>query len=184
MIIGYSRLWGGEQSLEPQRRTLRAAGCEIIYEDRDVSASAHAPPGLDEAMSVARTGDTLVVCGLDRIARSLPHLFELIDHLRENRIGFHALDEDITTTGEGAAFYLHILEALAAFDHKTRSHSTRSGMAAAGRRGRTIGRPRKLTAAQITEARASLDAGASPHAVARQFGVHVRTLLRTLGAPE
>ena len=73
--------------------------------------------------------------------------------------GFCSLQEQIDTTSAGGRFYLHILAALAEFEREMISERTRAGMAAAQRNGKRLGRPPKLTAAQLDPVRALFGSG-------------------------
>ena len=181
MNIGYARVSTEEQNLDLQRQALEAAGCEKIHEDHGVSGAAIERPGLTRALAAAQSGDVLVVWKLDHLGRSLPHLVEVINGLREAGVGFRSLQEQIDTTSAGGRFYLHILAALAEFEREMISERTRAGMASARRRGKHIGRPRKLSAQQVTHARELIDSGLETRAaVAALFGVDVATLRRAL----
>ncbi len=123
----------------------------------------------------------LVVWKLDRLGRSLPHLIEAMNSLREAGIGFCSLQEQIDTTNAGGRFYFHMLAALAEFERELISERTRAGMAAARRRGKHVGRPRKLSAQKVTHARELIDSRLETRAaVAALFGVNVATLRRAL----
>ncbi len=181
MKIGYARVSTEEQNLDLQRQALQAVGCETIFEDHGVSGSAKERPGLAKALAKAASGDMLVVWKLDRLGRSLPHLIEAMDGLREAGIGFCSLQEQIDTTSAGGRFYFHMLAALAEFERELISERTRAGMAAAKRNGKHIGRPRKLTPHQVTHARELIKSGMETRAaVAALFGVNVATLRRAL----
>ena len=181
MKIGYARVSTEEQNLDLQLQALKAAGCDAIYEDHGISGSAAERPGLADARARAKPGDVLVVWRLDRLGRSLPHLIEAMNSLREAGIGFCSLQEQIDTTNAGGRFYFHMLAALAEFERELISERTRAGMAAARRRGKHIGRPRKLTAQQVTHARELLRSGKETRgSVAALFKVDVATLRRAL----
>jgi len=181
MNIGYARVSTEEQNLELQLHALSGAGCDSIYEDHGVSGAAFNRPGLREALARIERGDVLVVWKLDRLGRSLPHLVEVINSLRRRGVGFRSLQEQIDTTSAGGRFYLHILAALAEFERELISERTRAGMASARRRGKHIGRPRKLTPYQVDHARTLIDSGQETRAaMAELFGVDVATLRRAL----
>ena len=183
MKIGYARVSTEEQNLDLQRQALEAAGCDVIYEDHGVSGAAIERPGLAEARARAKPGDVLVVWRLDRLGRSLPHLIEAMNSLREAGIGFCSLQEQIDTTNAGGRFYFHMLAALAEFERELISERTRAGMAAARRRGKHVGRPRKLSVQQVTHARELLKSGKETRgSVAALFKVDVATLRRALRA--
>lgn len=178
---GYARVSTEEQNLDLQIQALDAADCETIYENHGVSGSAVERPGLTRALATAQSGDVLVVWKLDRLGRSLPHLVEVINGLREAGIGFRSLQEQIDTTSAGGRFYFHMLAALAEFEREMISERTKAGMASARRRGKHIGRPRKLSAQQVAHARELIDSGKETRAAAAAlFGVDAATLRRAL----
>src|SRR5689334_18321537 len=143
MNIGYARISTGEQLLDLQRDALTAAGCESIFTDTLTGARA-SRPGLDEALSYIRKGDTLVVWRLDRLGRSLKHLIETVAALEEQGIGFKSLTEQIDTTTSGGKLIFHVFGALAEFERDLIQERTQAGLRAARARGRVGGRPKKL----------------------------------------
>ena len=152
-----------------------------MYEDHGVSGAAVIRPGLTDALADAVKGDVLVVWRLDRLGRSLPHLVEVINGLRDAGIGFRSLQEQIDTTSAGGRFYLHILAALAEFERELISERTRAGMEAARRNGKHIGRPLKLTPQQVAMARHMIESKKETRrAVAARFDVSVATLRQAL----
>jgi DNA invertase Pin-like site-specific DNA recombinase len=180
MRIGYARVSTDEQNLRLQLDALRAAGCERIYRDDGISAVARERPGLRRALKRVRDGDVLVVWKLDRLGRSLAHLIEVIGLLDGNGVGFSSLSESIDTTTPGGRLIFHVMGALAEFERELIAERTRAGMSAAKRAGVRLGRPPKLTAAQIEKARARIDAGETAAAVAATLQVNLTTLLRAL----
>src|SRR5580658_9130417 len=97
MKVGYARVSTQDQNLELQHDALRQAGCDRIFEDK-VSGSKAERPGLLEAISVMRPGDTLVVWKLSRLGRSLKHLLETVQFLSDKGIGLKSLHENLDTT--------------------------------------------------------------------------------------
>ena len=93
----YARVSTHDQTLALQQDALTQAGCERLFTDTASGAKADRP-GLEEALSHIRSGDTLVVRKLDRPGRSLLHLIETITRLQERGIGFKSLTEQIDTT--------------------------------------------------------------------------------------
>src|SRR3954462_15589167 len=106
MQIGYARVSTGEQTLDLQQDALSAAGCDSIYTDV-ISGTKESRPGLDEALSYIRKGDTLVVWRLDRLGRSLRHLIETVADLHARGVGFRSLTEQIDTTTSGGKLIFH-----------------------------------------------------------------------------
>lgn len=143
MLIGYARVSTHDQNLNLQRDALKKEGCKRIYTDK-ITGKTLNRDGLDKALDVLREGDTLVVWRLDRLARSLKHLIELITNLEERKIGFKSITESIDTTTSGGKLVFHIFGALAEFERNLISERTRAGLAAARARGKRGGRSKAL----------------------------------------
>jgi DNA invertase Pin-like site-specific DNA recombinase len=143
MKIGNARVSTHEQNLSLQKDASKQAGCEKIFHDQ-VSGAKAERPGLQEAKSYVREGDTLVVWRLDRLGRSLKHLIETVSALEERGVGFQSLQESIDTTTSGGRLVFHIFGALAEFERNLIRERTRAGLAAARAPGRRGGRPRAL----------------------------------------
>jgi len=182
MKIGYARVSTDDQKLDLQRTALEAAGCERVFEDLGISGADFTRPGLAAALAALGPGDVLAVWKLDRLGRSLGQLITMIDRLGKSGAGFQSLSEAIDTTTAGGRLVFHVMGALAEFERSLIGERTKAGMQAAKRRGKAVGRPRKLTAHQIDHARALLTTGKETRAgVAELFGVDVATLRRALG---
>src|SRR4051812_7058295 len=148
MLIGYARISTDDQNLDLQRDALTKAGCEQIYTDR-VSGTKASRPGLTQALSHLRSGDTLVVWRLDRLGRSLRHLIDTVTDLQEKGVGFKSLTESIDTTTSGGRLVFNIFGALAEFEREIIRERTNAGLSAARARGRSGGRPKALTDRQV-----------------------------------
>src|ERR687886_70961 len=144
MLIGYARVSTDDQNLDLQRDALHKAGCELIFDDT-VSGTKARRPGLEQALSHLRPGDTLVVWRLDRLGRSLRHLIDTVTALAERGVGFRSLTESIDTTTSGGKLVFHIFGALAEFERELIRERAKAGLAAARARGRIGGRPKSLT---------------------------------------
>jgi DNA invertase Pin-like site-specific DNA recombinase len=99
MIIGYARVSTDDQNLDLQRDALKAAGCDIVFEDAGISGSVERRPGLDKAMAAINEGDALVTWRLDRLGRSLPHLIELVTTLKVRGAEFVSLNPAYSPAG-------------------------------------------------------------------------------------
>ena len=140
MLIGYARVSTQDQTLDLQTDALTRAGCEKLFTDTASGAKSERP-GLQEALSHLRPGDTLVVWRLDRLGRTLKHLIATIADLSEQGIGFKSLQENIDTTTSGGKLIFHIFGALAEFEREVIRERTNAGLQAARARGRLGGRP-------------------------------------------
>src|SRR5438105_2977285 len=90
-------------------------------------------PALQEALAFARSGDTLIVWKLDRLARSMKQLIETIEELRQRGIGFRSLTEALDTTTAQGRLVFHMFGALAEFERSLIRERTQAGLAAARR---------------------------------------------------
>jgi len=143
MLIGYARVSTHDQNLDLQQDSLYAAGCEKIFVD-ELSGAKAARPGLQQAMDSLREGDVLMVWRLDRLGRSLRNLLELVEKLKERKVGFRSLQESMDTSTSGGNLIFQVFGALAEFERNIIRDRTNAGLAAARARGRTGGRPKKL----------------------------------------
>ena len=152
MLIGYVRVSTADdrQSTYLQCDALAAAGVDArhIYEDR-VSGARDDRPGLKECLSFLKPGDILIVWKLDRLGRSLSHLIDIVTGLRDRGIGFRSLTESIDTTTAMGEFLFHVFGAMAQYERSLFRERVMAGLAAAKRRGKQGGRPRRMTCCLI-----------------------------------
>ena len=143
-VVGYARVSTGGQDLKLQLDALKAAGVTKadIFTDK-VSGSTTARPGLDRCLQALQSGDTLLVWRLDRLGRSLRHLVDLVENLRQRGVGFKSIrDGAVDTTSASGKLDFHIFTALAEFERDLIRERTKAGLAAARARGSNGGRPR------------------------------------------
>lgn len=181
MQIGYARVSTDDQQLELQIDALEKAGCEQIFTDKISGTSANRP-GLDNALSHIRQGDTLTVWKLDRLGRSVKGLVDLVAELEQQKIHFVSLTDGINTNTTAGRFFFHVMASLAQMERELIAERTRAGLKAARKLGRVGGRKRQMTESKIASAKKLLDAGAAPKDVAHDLGVSVPTLYRWLPA--
>ena len=180
--IGYARVSTLDQNLALQQDALKEAGCEKIFVEQ-MSGAVTDRPALCEALEYARSGDTLVVWKLDRLARSMKQLIETIEKLRSRGIGFRSVTEAIDTTTAQGVLVFHMFSALAEFERALIRERTRAGLAAAKRAGRTGGRPPKMTEDDLDIARTLLaNSDITVADIASRLGVSPATLYRYLPA--
>jgi DNA invertase Pin-like site-specific DNA recombinase len=183
MLIGYARVSTYEQTLNLQKDALENAGCTKIFTDTASGAQAERK-GLDEALNYVRKGDTLVVWRLDRLGRSLPHLISTMSDLEERGIGFKSLTENIDTTNSGGKLIFHIFGALAEFERNLIRERTQAGLTAAKDRGRKGGRPKALSAKQLSIARDLYEKRHTIAEICRMLKISRATLYRSIKTEE
>ena len=108
MLIGYARISTYDQTLSPQKDALEKAGCEKIFTDR-VSGTKAARKGLEEAFSHLRRGDTLVVTRIDRLARSIKDLQDIVYLLKARGVTLRATEQPINTQSAAGKAFLDML---------------------------------------------------------------------------
>jgi DNA invertase Pin-like site-specific DNA recombinase len=179
--IGYARVSTSDQDTALQLDTLRKAGCEKLFEDK-VSGVGADRPGLAEAISYVREGDTLTVWKLDRLGRSMEHLIQIITELEAKGVGFRSITENIDTTTPGGRLVFHLFGALAQFERDLIRERTRAGLQAAGERRRRGGRQAVATPEKLAKARQNLAAGLNVREAAARVKIGKTALYDTLKA--
>ena len=179
--IGYARVSTDDQNLALQLDALKKSECERVFTDK-ASGARLARPGLDEALSHLRAGDTLVVWKLDRLGRSVKGLVDLVNTLEAREVHFRSLTDGIDTKTPAGRFFFHIMASLAQMERELIVERTRAGLAVARKLGRIGGRKRQMTDSKIKAARRLLAGGTPPRDVAKDLGISVPTLYRWLPA--
>ena len=181
MKLGYARVSTSEQNLDLQIRALKRAGCAEIFRDEGVSAVAPERPQFTAALASLRPGDTLVIWKMDRAFRSLIHALHVLEELEQRGVEFQSLTDQIDTATAMGRFVYQVTNAFSELERAIISERTRAGMAAARERGVTLGRPPKLTEAQIERAHRELEHGRKTITrLARELNVAPITLSRAL----
>jgi DNA invertase Pin-like site-specific DNA recombinase len=141
-FIGYARVSTNRQELKLQTDALLKAGVpkKLIFVDK-ASGSKSARPGLDKCLAELKDGDTLLVWRLDRLGRSVRHLIDLVEELRQRGVGFKSIcDGAIDTTTASGELIFNVFASLAQFERRLIQERTRAGLTAARARGRLGGR--------------------------------------------
>lgn len=177
--IGYARVSTTDQDLSMQEDALGKAGVERVFREHASGIKADRPQ-FRACIDYLRQGDTLVVWRLDRAGRSVQHLVELVNTLRERGVGFRSLTESIDTTTAGGRMVFNIFASLAEFERDLITERTQAGLAAARARGRVGGRRTVMTPAKERSARALIEAETPLTEIATSLGVGRATLYRWL----
>lgn len=185
MKVGYARVSTDGQTHDAQITALKAAGCERVFTET-ASGAKKDRPVLAEVLNYLRPNadDRLVVYKLDRVARSLPHLIEIMDHLNQHGIEFQSLSEAIDTKTPGGRLLFHVMGAISAFERDLIIERTQAGLRAAKEKGRVGGRPKKMTNDKLNAVRELLANGTPVKDAAVAVGVSVPTLYRWLPGSE
>jgi DNA invertase Pin-like site-specific DNA recombinase len=171
MLVGYARVSSAGQSLEVQREQLEAAGCDPrhIFEEKRSGTTTEGRAALEDAIRFAREGDVLLVTRLDRLARSMLDLHQIIARLTAKGVGFRVLQQaGVDTTTATGKLTLGVLAAVAEFETDIRRERQMEGIAKAKEAGVYRGRRPSL---DVTALRAALAAGEKPASVAKRLGI-------------
>jgi DNA invertase Pin-like site-specific DNA recombinase len=185
--IGYARTSTADQSasLEAQIRDLKAAGCAKIFREQVSSVGERAE--LDRALAYLRGGDALVVCKVDRLARSTAGLWSIVQELEAVDDGGAALrilslgGETVDTKSATGKLILTIFAGFAQFEREMMLERQREGIAKARAEGRYKGRP-KSASLLASEARQLVASGKTVTESAKVLGIARASVYRALGA--
>ncbi len=145
--IGYARVSTNAQDLTAQRDALAALGVEAerVYVDHGLTGTNRERPGLREALAACRTGDTLVVSKLDRLARSVPDARDIVDELTSRGVRLNLGGSVHDPTDPIGRLLFTVLSMIAEFEADLARSRTREGMAVAKAKGRLRGKQPKLS---------------------------------------
>jgi len=145
MIVGYARVSREDQNLNLQLDALEAESCEVVFSEK-ASGVKQDRKELTKMLFHLREGDTLIVYKLDRLARSMKHLIELVDIFKAKGIHFKSLKDNLVLDGSAVGnLMFNIFGAFAQFERDLISERTKAGLEAAKKRGRKGGRRPGMT---------------------------------------
>lgn len=182
LTVGYVRVSSADQNLA---RQLDALGpVDRLFEDKVSGGSRTDRHGLNDCLRYIRDGDTVRVASMDRLARSLADLQQIVDDILTKGARVHFIKENQTYTPAGddpmSRLLLHILGAFAEFERNLIRERQAEGIRIAKAAGKYRGRTRSLTPGQVATARTQLEQGVPKARIARDLGVDRSTLYRAL----
>ncbi|MFC0821247.1 recombinase family protein [Moraxella marmotae] len=185
--VGYIRVSSTDQNTE---RQLDGITLDRTFTDK-MTGSTKQRPQLQAMIEYVRQGDTVIVHSLDRLARNLEDLLQIMDQLHQKGVVFKSLKENLTLDGLNPQpmdkFLLHILGAVAEFNRSLIREAQKEGIAKAKEKGKYKGRKPALNNKQIKELKQIIDAKNSSideykkltlPKIAERFGVSLPTLHR------
>jgi len=183
MLIGYARVSkGDDQSTAAQKRALKEAGCDRLFEEA-ASGGRWDRPQLHRMLDQLRPNDIVVVWKLDRLSRSLKDLLHILEKLEAAGAGFRSLTESIDTTTPAGRMMMQMVGSFAEFERAMIRERTSAGLAEARAAGRIGGRRAKLTLGQRIDVVENVLSGRKSAAeMARLYKVSEATISRTVAA--
>lgn len=183
-LIGHARVSTRQQSTDPQRADLLAAGVrhDDLYIDHGVSGARASRPQFDRALDALIEGDTLVITTLDRLGRSTQNMLAFADGLRKRGAGLRVLNlggGDVDTATPMGSMLFTIMAALAQMEHDIKRERVTDSISKRREAGKDLGgRPRRVTESQIRSAVRLVKGGEPAAQVARDLGMSRATFYR------
>jgi DNA invertase Pin-like site-specific DNA recombinase len=177
--IGYIRVSTLDQHTE---RQLEGIEVDKTFTDK-ASGKDTKRPQLDQFMSFVRSGDTVIVHSMDRLARNLDDLRRIVQTLTGKGVRIEFIKEHLTFTGEDspmANLMLSVMGAFAEFERALIKERQLEGIAQAQKRGAYRGRKPALSLTQVADLKARVDAGEKKAKIAREMGISRETLYQYL----
>jgi DNA invertase Pin-like site-specific DNA recombinase len=181
MKIGYARVSSSSQDLELQRQALSAAGCQKIYSE-SISGKDNNRDQLNLMLNDLRNGDLVVVYKIDRIARSLKGLIDIIELLNSKSVDLISLDsgDKVDTTSPMGKAFFQIAGVFAELERSMINARTKAGIEKAKtdgvKFGRTIGTKNKTTQDKIEKIKIFIQAKKSYDWIAKELSVSKQTI--------
>jgi DNA invertase Pin-like site-specific DNA recombinase len=178
-LYGYARVSTLDQDLSIQHSALRTAGCQVIRAEQASGTHRDGRTELQVLLDFLRDGDTLVVTRIDRLARSLKDLQDIVFELKAKGVALKATEQPVDTgTAAGEAFF-DMLGVFAEFETNLRRERQLEGISAAKARGVYKGRQPSIDAAEVLRLRREEEL--RPAAIARRLGIGRASVYRLLG---
>lgn len=179
-LYGYARVSTTEQDLTIQEQALRAAGCQVVRAEKVTGTRREGRTELDLLMSFLHPGDTLVVTRVDRLARSIKDLQDIVYDLKARDVTLKATEQPVDTRTAAGKAFLDMLGVFAEFETNLRRERQLEGIAQAKAKGIYKGRKPSIDAAEIRRLRHEEKLGATT--IARRLGIGRASVYRALAA--
>jgi DNA invertase Pin-like site-specific DNA recombinase len=175
---GYARVSSIDQDYTLQERALRAAGCEIVRSEKISGTSRHSRAELELLLEFLHDGDTLMVTRVDRLARSIKDLQDIVYALKEKNVTLKATEQPIDTRTAAGKAFLDMLGVFAEFETNLRRERQLEGVAAAKLRGAYSGRKKVIDDAEIR--RLHFKEKIRPTEISRRLGIGRTSVYRAI----
>ncbi len=180
-LYGYARVSTLDQDLTVQETALRAAGCEVIRTEKRSGTTREGHTELATLLEFLHADDTLVVTRVDRLARSIGDLQDVVRALKAKGVALRATEQPIDTTTAAGKAFLDMLGVFAEFETNLRRERQMEGIAAAKARGVYKGKGWKPTVDVAEVRRLHETEKLGPAAIANRLGISRASVYRVLG---
>ena len=181
-VYGYARVSTIDQDLTVQREALLAAGCDLVREEKvSGQASAEDRQELNNLLTLMREGDQLVVTRIDRLARSVKHLQDIVYELKQKGVALKAIEQPVDTSTAAGKAFMDMLGVFAEFETNLRRERQAEGIAKAKANG--VYKGRKATAqSKAPQIYELADQGVKKADIAKQLEIGTASVFRILKA--
>ena len=176
-IYGYARVSTDDQDLTIQQEALKQAGCEIIRSEKVSGTSTQGRDELNTLLEFLRDGDELVVTRVDRLARSVLDLQNIVKDIKTKGVHLRATEQPIDTSTPAGKCFLDMLGVFAEFETNLRKERQMEGIAKAKESGVYKGRKPSVDKTRILELHKS---GMGPTAITKELNISRATVYRAL----
>jgi DNA invertase Pin-like site-specific DNA recombinase len=177
-FYGYARVSTDDQDVSLQVDVLRAAGCARVMEETASGTNRTGRPKLKILMDFIGEGDVLMVTRIDRLARSVKDLQDIVHELRAKGVALKATEQPVDTTTAAGKCFLDMLGVFAEFETNLRKERQLEGIAKAKAAGLYKGRPPTYSAERV---RAMADQGMTAKEIMNATGMSKPSVYRLLG---
>jgi DNA invertase Pin-like site-specific DNA recombinase len=177
-VYGYARVSTSDQDLSIQKASLKAAGCETIRAEKVSGTSTKGRGELNTLLEFLRDGDMLVVTRIDRLARSIRDLQNIVHDLKEQGVTLKATEQPIDTSTAAGKAFLDMLGVFAEFESSLRKERQMEGIEKAKAAGKYQGRKRSIDRDKVREMK---EEGLGASAIAKELGISRVSVYRVLG---
>jgi DNA invertase Pin-like site-specific DNA recombinase len=177
-IIGYARVSTTDQDLSIQETALKAAGCKVIRAEKRSGTTTAARDELRTVLDFLRKGDVLMVTRIDRLARSIGDLQDIVRAVRAKGASLRATEQPIDTSTAAGKCFVDMLGVFAEFETNLRRERQLEGIAKAKAAGVYKGRPASIEASRVRELKAQ---GMRPVDIAKSLKIGRASVYRVLG---
>lgn len=179
-IIGYARVSTTDQDLDIQLAALQAAGADIIRAEKQSGTTTEGRTELQTVLDFLRKGDTLLVTRVDRLARSVGDLQDIVRAVKAKGASLKATEQPIDTSTAAGKAFLDMLGVFAEFETNIRKERQLEGIAKAKAAGVYKGRPVSIDAVKIAEVKSLKASGLGASEIARQLDIGRASVYRAL----
>jgi DNA invertase Pin-like site-specific DNA recombinase len=178
-IIGYARVSTTDQDLSIQEAVLRTAGCDVIHAEKRSGTTTTGREELRTVLDFLRKGDVLMVTRIDRLARSIGDLQDIVRAVRARGAALKATEQPVDTSTAAGKCFLDMLGVFAEFETNLRRERQMEGIAKAKAAGVYKGRPPSIEASRVRELKAQ---GMRPVDIAKVLRIGRASVYRVLSS--